>query len=227
MTQLKTTLLDIYDLESLDLKTTNKDGKRYYTDTDESFYYPSVTSVTGLLSRDHIKLWRKRVGEETANKITAQATKRGTNFHNLVEDYLRKDKEYIEFDNVLQEGMFKAMQPVLDEIIPIAIEAPLYSNVLQMAGRVDCVGIFDDQLSIIDFKTSAKYKEYDMAKPWYIQMTAYGIMVEELTGQAIEEITALVAVEGHNAFQIFCANPMDYVDELNDLRVRYRNVYGV
>ena len=99
MTQLKTTLLDIYDLESLDLKTTNKDGKRYYTDTDESFYYPSVTSVTGLLSRDHIKLWRKRVGEETANKITAQATKRGTNFHNLVEDYLRKDKEYIEFDN--------------------------------------------------------------------------------------------------------------------------------
>ena len=152
MTQLKTTLLDIYDLESLDLKTTNKDGKRYYTDTDESFYYPSVTSVTGLLSRDHIKLWRKRVGEETANKITAQATKRGTNFHNLVEDYLRKDKEYIEFDNVLQEGMFKAMQPVLDEIIPIAIEAPLYSNVLQMAGRVDCVGIFDDQLSIIDFK---------------------------------------------------------------------------
>ena len=76
MTQLKTTLLDLYELENLDLKTTNKDGKRYYTDSDETFYYPSVTSVTGLLSRDHIKLWRKRVGEETANKITAQATKR-------------------------------------------------------------------------------------------------------------------------------------------------------
>ena len=32
----------------------------------------------------------------------------------------------------------------------------------------------------------------------------YALMVEELTGQAIEEIVALVGVEGHNAeFQIF------------------------
>ena len=92
MTQLKTTLVDLADLELLDLKTTNKDGKRYYTDTNESFYYPSVTSVTGLLSRDHIKLWRKRVGEETANKITAQATNGETTFHLFVEVYLRTEK---------------------------------------------------------------------------------------------------------------------------------------
>ena len=51
---------------------------------------------------------------------------------------------------------------------------------LQMAGRVDCVGIYDDVLQIIDFKTSAKFKEEYMAKNWYIQMTAYAIMVEEL-----------------------------------------------
>ena len=225
--KLKTNLVELHELEHLDLKTTNKDGKRYYTDGEETFYYPSVTSVTGLLSSDQIKLWRKRVGEETANKITAQATKRGTNFHQIVEDYLRKEKEFIEFDNVLQEGMFKAMQPVLDDIIPISLEAPLFSNVLQMAGRVDCVGIYDDVLQIIDFKTSAKFKEEYMAKNWYIQMTAYAIMVEELTGHEIEEITAMVAIEGHNTFQIFTAVPRDYVDELNDLRVRYKNIYGV
>ncbi|MDC3384690.1 PD-(D/E)XK nuclease family protein [bacterium] len=225
--KLKTNLVELHELEHLDLKTTNKDGKRYYTDGEETFYYPSVTSVTGLLSSDQIKLWRKRVGEETANKITAQATKRGTNFHQIVEDYLRKEKEFIEFDNVLQEGMFKAMQPVLDDIIPISLEAPLFSNVLQMAGRVDCVGIYDDVLQIIDFKTSAKFKEEYMAKNWYIQMTAYAIMVEELTGHEIEEITAMVAIEGHNTFQIFTADPRDYVDELNDLRVRYKNIYGV
>ena len=66
-----------------------------------------------------------------------------------------------------------------------------------------------------------------MAESWFIQMTAYAIMVEELTGQSIEEITALVAIEGHNSFQIFSADPNDYVDKLNDLRVRYKNVYGV
>ena len=52
-------------------------------------------------------------------------------------------------------------------------------------------------------------------------------MVEELTGQAIEEVVALVGVEGHNAFQIFYGNPLDYIDELVDLRKRYSNLYGV
>ena len=66
-----------------------------------------------------------------------------------------------------------------------------------------------------------------MAKPWFIQMTAYALMVEELTGQQIQECVALVAVEGLNAFQMFVCNPLDYIDELVDLRKRYENVYGV
>ena len=219
MTQLKLQTMDITDLENIKLNTIQEDGKRFYVD-DTGAKYPSVTTVTSLLSRDHIKLWRKRVGEETANKISSQAAKRGTSFHQNIE-------EFIEFDNVLQEGMFKAVQPVLDEIVPLALEAPLWSPNLKMAGRVDCIGMLDGVLSVIDFKSSGKYKEEYMTKPWMIQMTAYALMVEELTGQAIEEIVALVGVEGHNAFQIFYGNPLDYIDELVDLRKRYSNLYGV
>lgn len=226
MTQLKLQTMDITDLENIKLNTIQEDGKRFYVD-DTGAKYPSVTTVTSLLSRDHIKLWRKRVGEETANKISSQAAKRGTSFHQNIEDYLRKEKEFIEFDNVLQEGMFKAVQPVLDEIVPLALEAPLWSPNLKMAGRVDCIGMLDGVLSVIDFKSSGKYKEEYMTKPWMIQMTAYALMVEELTGQAIEEVVALVGVEGHNAFQIFYGNPLDYIDELVDLRKRYSNLYGV
>lgn len=226
MTQLKLQTMDITDLENIKLNTIQEDGKRYYVD-DTGAKYPSVTTVTSLLSRDHIKLWRKRVGEETANKISSQAAKRGTSFHQNIEDYLRKEKEFIEFDNVLQEGMFKAVQPVLDEIVPLALEAPLWSPNLKMAGRVDCIGMLDGVLSVIDFKSSGKYKEEYMTKPWMIQMTAYALMVEELTGQAIEEVVALVGVEGHNAFQIFYGNPLDYIDELVNLRKRYENLYGV
>lgn len=218
--------IEITDLENLNAKTVNVDGKRMYEFEGIDDKFPSVTTVTGLLNRDHIKLWRKRVGEKKANKITAQATKRGTSFHQIVEDYLRAEKDII-LDNPLQRGMFNAMQPVLDEIIPLALEAPLFSPNLRMAGRVDCVGIFDEQLCIIDFKTSSKYKEEYMAKPWFIQMTAYALMVEELTGQQIQECVALVAVEGLNAFQMFVCNPLDYIDELVDLRKRYENIYGV
>ena len=50
---------------------------------------------------------------------------------------------------------------------------------------------------------------------------------EELTGEQIQECIALVAVEGLNAFQMFVCNPLDYIDELVDLRKRYENIYGV
>lgn len=226
MTKLKTNLLELTDLENIQLKTVNHEGKRYYLGEDD-MKYPSVTTVVGLQSREHIKLWRKRVGEETANKITKRATKRGTSFHQHVEDYLRKEKDFIEFDNILQEGMFKAVQPILDEIVPLALEAPLWSPNLKMAGRVDCVGMFDGKLCIIDFKSSAKMKEEHMAEPWFIQMTAYALMVEELTGHPIEECMALVGVEGMNTFQMFFCNPVEYVDKLVDLRRQYTNLYGV
>ena len=94
-----------------------------------------------------------------------------------------------------------------------------------MAGRVDCIGILDGALSIIDFKTSSKYKKEEYADTYYLQMTAYAIMVEELTGKPVDDIVALKRENGH--FQLFVANPIDYVDELMELRTRYKNLYGV
>jgi len=226
MPKIRTQLMDITELEYIELDTVQENGQRFYCD-ESGRKYPSVTTVVGLSTRDQIKLWRQRVGEEQANKISTMASNRGTKFHTLVEDYLRKEKDYIEFDNILQESMFKSVQPVLDGIIPLAIEAPLYSDYLKMAGRVDCVGIFEDAVAIIDFKTSSKYKEEKYAKPWYLQMTAYAIMVEELTGTPVHECCAIVAIEGHNAYQLFVTEPQDHVQELYDLRERYKNLYGV
>ena len=187
--------------------------------------YPSVTTVTGLLTRDHIKLWRERVGAEVANKISSVAARRGTKMHSLFEQYLRAEEELV-FENILDESMFKAVQPVLDDIIPVALEAGMYSDSLQMAGQVDCIGFWDNELCIIDFKTSAKYKEEYMADPWFHQMTAYAIMVEELTGEEIDSIVAVVAVDG-GGVQVFEADPRDYVEKLYELRNRYGTLYGV
>tara|TARA_B100002019_G_scaffold168451_1_gene145667 strand:- start:2439 stop:3128 length:690 start_codon:yes stop_codon:yes gene_type:complete len=226
MTKVRTSLLDIPDLEHLDLKTEQRDGKRYYIDA-KGEAYPSVTTVVGLKNKEQIRLWRERVGSEEANKISTAAAKRGTRFHQHVEDYLRQDKDFIEFEDVLQEQMFRAVRPVLDGIVPLALEAPMYSENLKMAGRVDCVGMVEGELSIIDFKSSSRPKEEHMAESWYIQMCAYAIMVEELTGHAIEQCMALVAVEGSNSFQVFICDPQDYVDELYGLRQQYKNLYGV
>ena len=227
MTQVSTQpLLDITDLEALDLQTISENGQRFYTDTEGTKKYPSVTTVVGLESRKHIQAWKKRIGEEKANQITKFATDRGTKIHQHVEDYLRKDKEFLEFDNLIHEGMFKSIRPVLDEIIPIALEAPMYSDILKMAGRVDCIGMIEDELCIIDFKTSGKFKEEYMARPWYLQMTAYALMVEELTGHHIERLHALVMVES-GQFQVFSANHEDCIDDLVKVRTQYTNLYGI
>ena len=219
-------MIDLHELELLDMKAESVDGKRLYQ-TPEGNKYPSVTTVTGLLNKEHIKLWRARVGEQEANKITAQATKRGTKMHDIFEKYLRQEEEII-FDNILQEQMFNSALPLLDEIQPIALEAPLYSDTLKMTGRVDCVGLFEDKLTIIDFKTSSKWKEEYMAKPWFIQMTAYAMMVEEMTGYEVEEILAIVVVEGQTGgVQAFGSFPNEHVDELVSLRKQYTNLYGV
>jgi len=225
MGKVQTDYLDFSDLERLDLKTITENGTRFYVDSMGT-KLPSVTTVVGLKTRDQIQLWRKRVGEEEANRISQKAARRGTAFHDKVEQYLRREDDYIEFNNLIEEGMFKGIRGLLDQITPLAIECPLYSPTLSMAGRVDCVGIFEDALAIIDFKTSAKYKKEEYAESWYLQMTAYAIMVEELTGEAIDELCAIVAIEDGN-YQLFVSEPHRHVEELVSLRNRYKNLYGV
>ena len=220
-------LLD-YGFESL--PTENIDGKRYYiTPTGEK--YPSVTSVTGLMSRDGIKQWRKRVGEETANKISTQAARHGTSAHQLFEDYIKNDNFEEKFKSAMPttQQAFISLEKELNKIGTVhALEAPLYSHELQMAGRVDCIAeYFGDKISIIDFKTSRKPKERKWIQNYFIQETAYAKMFEELTGEKVHSIITMIAVSDGSS-QMFHEKPSEkYVEKLGQLRNQYRDEYGL
>ena len=220
-------LLD-YGFESL--PTENVDGKRYYiTPTGEK--YPSVTSVTGLLSRDGIKKWRKRVGEETANKISTQAARHGTSAHQLFEDYIKNDNFEEKFKGAMPttQQAFISLEKELNQIGTVhALEAPLYSHELQLAGRVDCIAeYFGNEISIIDFKTSRKPKERKWIQNYFIQETAYAKMFEELTGKKVHSLITMIAVSDGSS-QLFIEQPnSDYVDQLQELRSQYRTEYGL
>ena len=216
-----------YGFESL--PTENIDGKRYYvTPTGEK--YPSVTSVTGLLSRDGIKKWRKRVGEKTANKISTQAARHGTSAHQLFEDYIRGDNFEEKFKGAMPttQQAFISLEKELNQIgVVHGLESPLYSHNLQLAGRVDCIAEWNGKLSVIDFKTSAKPKKEEWIQNYFIQETAYAKMFEELTGETIHAIITMIAVSNGSS-QLFIEQPSDkYVDQLQELRSRYRTEYGL
>ena len=220
---------EILDYGFDSLPTENIDGKRYYiTPTGEK--YPSVTSVTGLLNRDGIKKWRKRVGEKTANKISTQAARHGTSAHQLFEDYIRNDNFEEKFKGAMPttQQAFISLEKELNQIgVVHGLESPLYSHNLQLAGRVDCIAEYDGKLSVIDFKTSAKPKKEEWIQNYFIQETAYAKMFEELTGETIHTIITMIAV-GNGSSQLFIEQPSDrYVDQLQELRSQYRTEYGL
>ena len=184
-------------LGDLELEKKEVDGLRLYN-LPNGNWVPSITSVTSFYNREVFRKWRKRVGDEEANRITKESTARGTDYHEAAQAYL-ENKE-LDWDNYLPltQFMFKSSQPYLDKIGKIhAIERTLYSEYLGLAGRVDCIAEYDGDLAIIDFKTSKKIKPEKWVEQYFVQETAYACMYYELTGIAVDKlITIMVTPEG-------------------------------
>ena len=206
-------------LGDLELKTINENGKRYYvTPTGEK--YPSVTTVLSNYKKEALFKWRKRVGEKEANKISTQASRRGTKVHKLSEDYLNNELSFDEYtpDNVV---MFKSIQPILDEIeLVYGQERALFSNHLRTAGRVDCIGKFRGKNHIIDFKTSSKPKKEEWIDNYFMQCSAYSVMWEEMSGIPIPYIAIIIAV-ADEAPQVFIEHRDNWIDKFIELRNNY------
>jgi len=164
------------------------DGTRYYKVPDEEqlLRLVSITSVTSHKNRQFFANWRKKVGEEEADKITRQATSRGTDMHTLVENYLYNRE--LPSVQPLSDFLFKIAKKDLNRINNIhALEGSLYSKVLGVAGTVDCIAEFDGELAIIDFKTSKKPKPREWIEHYFVQCMAYGCMLYELTGISVKK----------------------------------------
>jgi genome maintenance exonuclease 1 len=181
-----------------------------------------------MLSRDSIKQWRKRVGEEEANKVSSKAAQRGTRVHQLCEDYLNNQFELEKHSkfSIYDLESFVRIKSELDKIDNIYLqEQRLYSDHLKMAGTVDCVGEYSGKLSIIDFKTSRKLKDKDYILGYFCQATAYAIMFEELTGISVPRITIIISVDDEPP-QVFTEYRDNYVDRLIMVRKQYEEEFG-
>lgn len=185
------------DLNLPELERETIDGVRYYKipEDDKLLKFVSITSVTSHKNRQFFADWRKKVGEEEADKITRQATSRGTDMHTLVENYLYNVPELPQVQP-LSELLFKIAKPELNKINNIhALESSLYSKVLGIAGTVDCIAEYNGELSIIDFKTSKKPKPVEWIEHYFVQAVAYACMLYELTGITVKKLVILMACE--------------------------------
>jgi genome maintenance exonuclease 1 len=205
----------------------NTDSGRFYQ-TPTGARYPSATTVIGLLTKDAIMEWRRRVGSEEANKISSKASSRGTRVHKICEDHINNKDVFNMKYSLIDLESFSRIRKVLDEKIDnIRIqEVKMYSDYLEMAGTVDCVAEYDGKLSIIDFKTAMKPKEKNYITNYFCQASAYAIMYEERTGIPISQIVIIISVDDEEP-QIFIEKRDNYVGKLMEVRQQYRDKYGV
>jgi ATP-dependent exoDNAse (exonuclease V) beta subunit len=199
-------------------RVTSPDGSRLYQ-TPSGRAYPSVTTVTGLLSKASIMAWRKRVGEAEANRISSKAAGRGTRVHSLCEDFL-SNKEVL--PDIFDQELWNGYRPLLERIDNIhALETPLYSDHLEVAGTVDCIAEFDGKVSVIDFKTSKRIKSRDDIHGYFMQCSAYAVAFEERTGVPVSRLVILMAVDDENPL-VFVEKRDTWVSEFLKLREDYR-----
>ena len=199
---------------------TTEKGRQYRT--PEGINLPSITTVLSILSRESIAKWRARVGHEEANRISHRASSRGTRVHEIVEKYINNEENFKDGYTPDIISSFGDLKPILDSRIGrvYAQEAPLYSNHLGVAGRVDCVAEFDGRLSIIDFKTAMKPKRKDWITNYFMQEAAYAIMWEERTKQPITQLVTIVSVDNHEP-QIFVEHRDNWVRPLRETIAQY------
>ena len=189
-------MFDFVNLDLPKLERETVEGVRYYSvpDEDELLKLVSITSITSHYNKEIFTNWRKRVGNETADRITKAATSRGTDMHTLTENYLKNAE--LPPVQPMAEFLFKISKSKLKHINNIhALEGSLYSKQLGIAGTVDCIAEYENELAIIDFKTSKKPKPREWIDHYFVQCMSYGCMLYELTGIPVKKLVIIMACE--------------------------------
>jgi len=213
-------ILKQYDRKLLpelpELVRTNIGGKRHYQTPNGS--YPSITTVLSIRNKEGIYEWRKRVGNEEANRITKRAVTRGTHFHNLLEQYFLGEID--DLDTFCATALTKnpavwylfleAVQVLEKKINNIyCIEDYLYSDEYKVAGAVDMIAEYDGVVSVIDYKTSNSDKKEEWIENYFIQGTAYAKMFTERTGIPCSQLVIFIMPDS-GVPQIFTKTVDDY-----------------
>lgn len=173
--------------------------KHLFPVTDGKFEkrYPSVTRILGALSdKTFLEEWRQRVGDEEADRISKESSEFGESLHSRIESYLmgeplseiKDGRLSFTFETLLNKLRFK-------KIKPIGIELPLQSHIVKVQGRCDFVGYVDDELVILDWKTSKNPRVKSWNEGYFIQVAAYALCFKEMTGILPKKLVIVVCGE--------------------------------
>jgi genome maintenance exonuclease 1 len=188
-------------------------GRHYLDSTNKPV--PSVTTVLSgtSKSKDGLIQWRNRVGDEEADRVIKQSTDIGTAVHEAIEKFLNK-QSWNDFgdtsDQIMAKNIsHKFVNDALDGITEIwGLEVGLILDNLY-AGTADCVGLYKNIPTLIDFKTAKKIKKRDWIEDYFLQGCAYANAHNVMFETDIQQIVILM-VDRNLIFQEYIVRPTEF-----------------
>ena len=182
------------------LKRIDGDAGRTYT-LDGTDPVPSVTTILSATKDDsHIKSWESRIGKEAADKIKNEAAAVGTHMHSVVERLLLNRPLEVPRTWLAVRGYwmgYKLIEALMQEVQEVwGSEIPLlYPE--RYAGTSDCIGVYRNADSIIDFKQANKMKQRNWIDDYFVQLAAYAAAHTVAHGTTIQQgVIMMVAQDG-------------------------------
>ena len=182
-------------------------GSRHYAVNQENL--PSVTTILKATEPEEKKAkleeWKKRIGYKQAEVISREATNRGSSMHDYLEKFLLgklnldllgdNTREKMMADQIIENGLRNKLSEIW------GCEATLYYPG-KYAGAADCIGIYENKESLIDFKNANKPKKDEWIDDYYLQCAAYAMAHNTVYGSNITQAAILLCTKD-NTFQRF------------------------
>ena len=182
-------------------------GSRHYSVNQENL--PSVTTILKATESEEkkakLEAWKQRVGYKQADIISREATSRGSSMHDYLEKFLlgklnlellgNNTREKMMADQIIEKGLRNKLNEIW------GCEATLYYPG-KYAGAADCIGLYENKETIIDFKQSNKPKKDEWIDDYYLQSAAYAMAHNNVYGSNITQAAILLCTKD-NIFQRF------------------------
>ena len=182
-------LKEFHDLDKLKrgLKKSNKyryiSGQRYEHHGSRTYDFgdgrlPSVTTILAKTkNQEYLTAWKKKVGNEEAERIKNYSSKRGTSMHKFIENHITG----VGYDDLSPIG--EEPRPMARKIIEIGFPPveEYYGSEITLhypglyAGATDLVCLHNDMETIVDYKQANRPKKEEWIEDYFLQIAAYAM----------------------------------------------------
>lgn len=196
------------------------EGRKYVSPDGNKL--PSVTTILDatkpLEAKKALIEWRRRVGEQKAKEITAEAAGRGTRMHKWLENYILNDDPGEPGSHPASQQSHRMAHTVIQNGLSNCnefwgTEVALYFPQIY-AGTTDLVGIHAGDEAIMDHKQTNRPKKREWIEDYFLQLTAYANAHNEVYGTKIRK-GVIFMCSAANEYQEFIVEGNEF-DEWSD-----------